>query len=214
MRQDVRRDQPEHSQPLETKRVTSSAARQEDFASPAHMTRLSEHIVRVSVVLRFSAVTIRSLVHEWLDTEGLDVRPGREWVRQLLHGVSLSCKKPAKCVKELHNPGQQHANTHWLFIKLCWLMSTCGVSADRVVNIDETSCRLLLVHQMGWGDRGVKQAQLQGNSREATTFMVAFSMDRAGHVGADRARGQDTRRLSGAALDRTYSPRHVREWLT
>ena len=51
------------------------------------------------------------------------------------------------------------------------------VSADRVVNIDGTSCRLLPVHQNGWGRRGVKEAQLQGNTREATTFTVTFSMD-------------------------------------
>ena len=61
--------------------------------------------------------------------------------------MRLSCKKPAKCLKELHSPEQQHANTHRLFIKLCLLMDKHAVSADRVVNIDETSCRLLPVHQ-------------------------------------------------------------------
>ena len=94
---------------------------------------------------------------------------------QLLRG---SYKKPAEYVKELHSPGQQHANTHPLFIKLCQPMSTYGASADRVVNTDETSCRFLLVHQIGRGRCGVKQAQLQGNTTEATTFTVAFSMDR------------------------------------
>ena len=44
--------------------------------------------------------------------------------------------------------------------------------------IDDTSCRLFPVHQIGWGRRDVKQAQLQGNAKEATTFTVAFSMDR------------------------------------
>ena len=109
------------------------------------------------------------------------------WVKQLLRGMRLSFKKPAKCVKELHSPKQQHANTHWLFIMLCWLMDKHAASADRVVNIDETSCRPLPVHQT----RDVKQAQLWGNAKEATTFTVAFSMDRgpAGH--ADRASGQD-----------------------
>ena len=46
------------------------------------------------------------------------------------------------------------------------------------MNIDETSCRLLPVQQIGWGRRGVMQAELQGNAKEATTFTVAFSMDR------------------------------------
>ena len=74
--------------------------------SPADMTRLSEHIMRVTDVLCLSAVTIRGLVYEWLDAEELDVRPGFCWVKQLLHGMRLSYKKPAKCVKELHSPEQ------------------------------------------------------------------------------------------------------------
>ena len=65
-----------------------------------------------------SAITIRVLVHDWLYAEGLDVRPGKWWVRLLLHGMRLSFKKPTKCVKVLRSPEQQHANTHRLFIKL------------------------------------------------------------------------------------------------
>ena len=160
-----------------------SAARPEtrgrkSMLSPADMTRLSEHIMKLTDVLCMSAVTIHGLVLEWLDAEGLDVRPSYRWVKRLLHGMRLSCKKPAKCLKELHSPEQQHANAHRMFVKLCWLMDTHAVGADRVVNIDETSCRLLPVHQTGWSRRGVKQAQLQGNTKEATTFTVAFSRDR------------------------------------
>ena len=98
--------------------------------------------------------------------------------KQLLRGMRLSNKKPAKCLKELNCPALQEANTHQLFINLCWLMDKHAVTVDRVVNIDETSCRLLPVHQIGWTRPSVKQAQLQGNTREATTFTVAFSMDR------------------------------------
>ena len=115
--------------------------------SPSDVTRLSEHNLRVSDVWCLSGVTIRSLVREWLDAEGLDVRPCREWVRKLLRGMRLSYKKPALCVKELHSPEQQHANTH----RLCWLVDKDAVCADRVVNIHETSCRLLPVHQIAWG---------------------------------------------------------------
>ena len=104
----------------------------------------------------------------------------------------------AKCVKELHGPEQQHAQTHRLFIKLCWLMSTYRVTADRVLNIDETSCRLLPVHQIGWGH------DIHGRLQHGP---------RAGHAGADCARGQDRRRPAGAALPGAHLPRHVRERL-
>ena len=146
--------------------------------TPADTTRLSEHIMQVTDVLCLSAVTIHGLVLEWLDAEGLGVRPSCRWVTRLLRGMRLSFKKPARCLRELHSPEQKHANTHRMFVKLCWLMEKHAVGADRVVNIDETSCRLLPVHQTGWDHRGVKQAQLQGNTKEATTFTIAFSMDR------------------------------------
>ena len=55
---------------------------------------------------------------------------------------------------------------------------------------------------------GVKQAQLQGNTREVTTFKVAFSMDRGllDMPGANRARWQDRRRLAGEALVAAHAP--------
>ena len=108
--------------------------------SPADMTRLSEHIMRGD--RRAVPQRGHGLVLEWLDAEELDVQPGYEWVRRLLHGMRLSFEKPAKCLKELHSPVlQEAANTHWLFTKLCWLMDKHAVSEDRVVNVDETSCR-------------------------------------------------------------------------
>ena len=67
--------------------------------SPADTTRLSEHIMRITDVLCLSAVTIRSLVFDCLDAEGLDVGPSYRWVTRLLHGMRLSLKKPAKCLK-------------------------------------------------------------------------------------------------------------------
>ena len=93
--------------------------------------------------------------------------------------MRLSYKKPAMCVKELHSTGaaaRQHAPA--LLQAVLADEHLWRQLQTRVVNIDETSCRLLPVHQIGWGLRGVKQAKLQGNTREATTFTVAFSMDR------------------------------------
>ena len=56
--------------------------------APPDVTRLSDHITRVSDVLCLSAVTIRSLVHDWLEAEGHDVCPGEWWVKQLLRACA------------------------------------------------------------------------------------------------------------------------------
>ena len=116
--------------------------------------------------------------------------------------MCLSYKKPAKCVKELHSPEQPHANTHRLFIKLCWLMSTHAVSADRVVNIDDTSCRLLA----GASDRGPSCGAKHQGGHDIHGRLQRGPWP-AAHT--DRASGQDRRRLARG----THSPRHVGERL-
>ena len=61
----------------------------------------------------------------------------------------------------------QGVMTRRLFLKVGWLMDKHAVSAD---------C-LLAVQTIRWSRRCVKQAQLQGNTREATTLTAALSMD-------------------------------------
>ena len=90
-----------------------------------------------------------------------------------MRGMHLSYKTPAKSVKDLHSLGMQDANTRRLFLKLCWLMDKHAVSADRLNNIDETSCRLFASADDRVGRRGVKQAQLQACARDTTTWIVA-----------------------------------------
>ena len=198
---DVRRDQREHSLRLEAERATSSTAWQEKHAvARRHDTAQRAH-------------------HEGdrraVLAEKLDVRPSCEWVRQLLRGMRLSRKKPAKCLKELHSPEQQHANTHRLFTKLCWLMDTHAVGADRVVSIDETSCRLLPVRQTGWGRRGKKTGPAAGQHQGGHDIhdRLQHGPWPTQHAGADRARRQDRRRFARAALAGAHSPRHLRERL-
>ena len=80
------------------------------------------------------------------------------------HALEL---QEARQVREnFHSPEKQQSNTH----------RRCQCRPPR--EIDETLCCLLPVHQIGWTRRGIKQAQLWGNTQDATTFTVAFSMDR------------------------------------
>ena len=107
----------------------------------------------------------------------------------------------------------QDANTRRLFLKLCWLMGKRAVSAHRVTKIDETSCRLLPVQTIGWCRRGVKQAQLQGNTKRGHDIhsRPQHGSWRLGHVGASHSRWQDRRRLASATVAAAHSPRHIGE---
>ena len=86
--------------------------------------------------------------------------------------MRLSCKKPAKCLKELHSPEQQYANTHRLHQAVLAYGQARSQRRPR-----REHRRDFLPPPAGASDRGVKQAQLWGNAKEATTFTVAFSMD-------------------------------------
>ena len=69
--------------PYRWKRSAPRAAlSRKTLLSPADMTRLSEHILRVTDVLCLSGLTIHGLVLDWLDAEGHDVRPS-EWLFQV-----------------------------------------------------------------------------------------------------------------------------------
>ena len=124
-------------------------ATRRDYRPPAH-TRAAATLVEDEPSgsgTKRRKIHVDPIVRDWF----LDVTD--QWRRERRWGMAL-------CVKELHGAEQQHANTLELFIKLCWLMDKFTVCADRVVNIDETFCRLLPCIRSGGAS--VKQAQLQG----------------------------------------------------
>ena len=86
-------------------------------------------------------------------------------------------------------------------------MDKHAVSADRVVNIDETSCRL------GPPRREAGPAAAQHEGGHNVHGRPQHGPWPAGHAGADRTRWQDRRRLARAALAGAHPPRHVGERL-
>ena len=184
--QNVRRDQREHTPPLEAERATSSATWQEKHADGRRhdAAQRAHHEGDRRAVLECG--------HDPWPGARMARGGGKRWVKKLLRGMRLSYKKPAKCLKELHSPEQQHANTHRLFIKLCWLMDKHAVSADRVINIDKTLCRLL----PGASDRIAGPAAGQHQGGHDIHDRLQHGPWPTRHAGADRARGHDRRRLA------------------
>ena len=106
--------------------------------------------------------------------------------------MSLSCKKPAKCVRELRSP--EHAPALHQAV-LADGRARCQRRPRREHRRD------VLPPPAGASDRGVKQAQLWATPRRPRHSRSSSA--------SDRASGQDRRRLAGGA----HSPRHVIERL-
>ena len=119
-------------------RLRRSTLARPRLLSPAEVSKLTEHTMRVTGVICPSPLSIRGLViesslHDWR----LELCRSHEWVRRLLHGMNMKNMKPAMSEKDPRSPGLQDANARRLFMKLRWLMEQHDVKADRVINIDE-----------------------------------------------------------------------------
>ena len=103
--------------------------------SPADVTKLSEHIMRVTDVMCLSAVTVRGLVLEWPDA--VDVSPSQTLGHVALawHAAELQEARhehqgsPQPC-----DAGRHRAST---VPEIVLAQNKHAVSADRVINIDE-----------------------------------------------------------------------------
>ena len=171
-------------------------------------------IMRVTDVLCLSAVTIHGLVLEWLDAEGVDVRPSNTWVEQLLRGMRLSIQKPAKCVKELLSPAlqEEHAPAQHQSV-LADGQARCQRRPRREHRRDVLPALAGVSDRVGPARREAVPAAGQRKGGHDIHGRLQHGSWPAGHAGADRTRGQDRRRLAGAALAGAHTPRRVRERL-
>ena len=104
--------------------------------------------------------------YRWKRSAPAEAPLGRKNVLSPVRRDTTQRAHPASDRRPVLQSSSSTPNTHLLFIKLCWLMDKHAVAIDRVVNID--------------GDLMPPPAssQLQDSTKEATTFTVAFSMDR------------------------------------
>ena len=115
----------------------------------------------------------------------------RDWLRLCL-GCSTGSTRTLPTAGNGARHEQREANTHRLFVKLCLLMSAHAASANCVANIDETSCRLLPVHQIGWGRPRRQTGPGAGQHKGGHDIHGWLQQGPwpSGHAGADRQIGR------------------------
>eukprot|EP00971_Amphidinium_carterae_P058889 1164172-Amphidinium_carterae.1 len=50
-----------------------------------------------------------------------------------------------------------------LFLKMCCMQKQHGINKTNAVNLDESSCQLLPVHDVGWSEPSVKSSAPHGH---------------------------------------------------
>ena len=120
----------------------------------------------------------------------------------------MTYKKPTKCVKELYSSDQQHAK-HAPAVQQAGLsdgQARCQRRPRREHRRDVLPPTAGASDRVGpWREASSAAGQHKGGHDIQGRLQQGPWL--AGHVGADRARGQDRRRLAGAALTGAHSSR-------
>ena len=84
----------------------------------------------------------------------------------------MSCKKSSGAAQLAIPANAQRDLTQNLREKIAWLAHTWGIPPARILNLDETSLRLLPSSDSGWSERNEKAKQLVDGKRQVTCTLA------------------------------------------
>jgi len=99
----------------------------------------------------------------------------RQWVRRLLHDMGYSFKKTTIASKDI-DPSDLVKFRDNLNRKIRWVMNEYSIPWTRVINLDQTSVRLLPTSDFSWSPCGEKKA-LPADKLTQTTVVLAVGTE-------------------------------------
>ena len=139
--------------------------------SEAVMSILCETLGRVTAKVPMSSPLLLAIVHEKLAEMDLaDVRLSRSWMKEFLSESSFSWRRFGVQAAQRHDAMTKATNKELLACKVHWMQREHDIPDHRVLNMDETSIKLLPESPNGWA-KCKEAAQSMGDARARPLFL-------------------------------------------
>ena len=122
------------------------------------------------------ASVISDVMEVELDKIGVAWRPSIRWVQTFLLKLGLSYKCAGGCVLKEPAPGVKLDLQQNLQQKVLWTQHKFGIVDARVINVDETSLRMIPVSATGWSVKGEKTKQVQASKSNITATLAVLML--------------------------------------
>ena len=143
--------------------------------SEAQITLLTSVVAKVTARVPLCASVICDVMEVELDKIGVAWRPSIRWVQTFLSKLGLSYKRAGGCLLKEPALAVKLDLQQNLQQKVLWTQHKFGIADARVINVDETSLRMIPVSATGWSVKGEKTKQVQaGKSTITATLAVAM----------------------------------------
>jgi DDE superfamily endonuclease len=142
---------------------------------PIALTAAAEAVLAVAARVPISAGVARAVIHEQLRALEIECSVSIAWTKEFLQHLGMSYKASAGPQDKLVDPDVLEDARRNLQEKLVWTRHEHGVPWSRVVNLDQTSIRVLPTAGRGWGALG-KDARWPGDARRQVTCALCCPM--------------------------------------
>ena len=140
--------------------------------SEAQITLLTGVVAKVTARVPLCASVICDVMEVELDKIGVAWRPSIRWVRTFLLKLGLSYKRAGGCLLKEPALAVKLDLQQNLQQKVLWTQHKFGIADARVINVDETSLRMIPVSATGWSVKGEKTKQVQAGKSNITATLA------------------------------------------
>ena len=142
--------------------------------TPRRWQKLTGVIAKVTARVPLCASVICDVMEVELDKIGVAWRSWIRWVQTFLLKLVLSYKRAGGCLLKEPAPDVKLDLQQNLQQKVLWTQHKFGIADARVINVDESSLRMIPVSATGWSVKGEKTKQVRnaGSPYVARAFIL------------------------------------------
>ena len=152
--------------------VASDSCHDQASAWLLGITLLTGVVAKVTARVPLCASVICDVMEVELDKIGVAWRPSVRWVRTFLLKLGLSYKRAGGCLLKEPALAVKLDLQQNLQQKVLWTQHKFGIADARVINVDETSLRMIPVSGTGWSVKGEKTKQVQAGKSNITATLA------------------------------------------